>query len=155
MKKTILVFLLVTFGASTLIAQDYERAFGLRLGTMVGASYKQFLNTSQAIEAIVDLDIIDSDALSLRGTALYQFHFPISSVDGLAWYIGPGATFGLRLGDDSGFLLGLDGMVGLEYKLSELPLCFSIDYNPKFYLIGYDDPKFKAANAGLTIRYTF
>jgi len=157
MRKTILAFLLVVVGASTAAAQNYDQAFGLRLGTMVGASYKQFVNSSQAFEAIADLDILHSDAMVVRATALYEFHIPIYSVDGLSWYIGPGVSAGVQLGDDSGFILGLDAIGGIEYKLASLPFCFSLDYNPKIFLLGYEKAKDKLswANLGLTIRYTF
>ncbi|MDR3351165.1 MAG: hypothetical protein LBN98_05965 [Prevotellaceae bacterium] len=156
-KKTGLLLLLLTASASMLAAQDYERSIGLRAGTMIGGSYKQFLHTAGALEAILDLDIIHPNLMSIRGTALYEYHFPIKAVDGLAWYIGAGVTVGAKIenASDRLFLFGADILGGVEYKLATLPLCFAFDFDPKLYFAGYDTFHFGAANVGLTARYTF
>ncbi|MDR2802528.1 MAG: hypothetical protein LBB31_04845 [Prevotellaceae bacterium] len=156
-KKTGLFFLLLVMAGSTLAAQDYERSIGLRLGTMIGGSYKQFLHTAGAIEAILDLDIAHSSRMSVRGTVLYEYHFPIKAVDGLAWYLGAGVTIGAKVGDtaDRLFLFGADILGGVEYKLMTLPLCFSLDFDPKIYFAGYDTAHFEPLCIGLTARYTF
>jgi hypothetical protein len=154
MKKVIISGILFIFVSSSLSAQNYEKAVGGRIGTMIGVSYKQFITKSNAIEGIVDLDIIHSNDMALRGTALYEFHYDFVGADGLAWYIGPGATVGALLSKNSSFLFAVDGVIGLEYKLSEIPLCFAFDVNPKLYLIGYGYVKLNP-NVGVTVRYTF
>ncbi|MDR0694241.1 MAG: hypothetical protein LBF81_02950 [Prevotellaceae bacterium] len=156
-KKTGLFLLLLITSASTLAAQDYERSIGLRLGTVVGGSYKQFLHTAGALEAILDLDIVHQSRMSVRGTVLYEYHFPIRAVDGLAWYIGAGITAGAKIGDttDKPFLFGADVLGGVEYKLMTLPLCFAFDFDPKLYFIGYDTIHLDPSSVGLTMRYTF
>ncbi|MDR3134184.1 MAG: hypothetical protein LBU42_09250 [Prevotellaceae bacterium] len=156
-KKTGLFLLLSVVAVSTLAAQSYERSIGLRLGTMVGGSYKQFLHTAGAIEAILDLDISHPSQMSVRGTFLYEYHFPIIAVDGLAWYLGGGATVGAKVGDASDrlFLSGADVIGGIEYKLATVPLCFSLDFDHKLYFTGYDTIHPDLANVGLTMRYTF
>jgi hypothetical protein len=156
MKKKIgLTFLLFVAGITALTAQHYEKAIGLRAGTMLGASYKQFFHTAGAYEAILDMDILHSGYMSLRGTFLYEYHFLIHSIDGLSWYIGPGATIGVRIGDGSAFLLGIDIISGLEYKFSTTPLCLSLDVDPKFYFVRGANNDLFSPNAALTLRYTF
>jgi hypothetical protein len=95
--------------------------------------------------------------MSVRGTFLYEYHFPVKAVDGLAWYIGAGVTTGAKIGNTSNrsFLFGVDVPGGVEYKLATLPLCFSFDFDPKLYFTGYDNIHFAVANVGLTARYTF
>jgi hypothetical protein len=155
--KTGLIFLLFAVGVSTLAAQSYERAIGFRAGTMLGGSYKKFLHPAGAMEAIFDLDIVRPSQMSVRGTFLYEYHFPIKVVDGLAWYLGPGITVGAKIGnsDNRTFLFGADILGGVEYKLATLPLCFAFDFDPKIYFTGYDSIRLDPANAGLTLRYTF
>ncbi|MDR0668426.1 MAG: hypothetical protein LBF90_07405 [Prevotellaceae bacterium] len=153
-KKTALLLLMTTAGLSTLNAQNYERAVGGRIGTMIGASYKQFITTAHALEGVVDLDILHPNDMSLRATALYEFHHAWPNADGLSWYVGPGATAGALISANSSFIFAADGVAGLEYKLAEIPLCFAFDLNPKIYLIGYGYIKF-SPNIGVTVRYTF
>ena len=156
-KKTGIFLLLSIISATTLVAQDYERSIGLRVGTIAGGSYKQFLHTAGALEAILDFGIVHPSQMSIRGTELYEYHFPIKAVDGLAWYIGAGFTVGAKIGDATNkhFLFGADVLGGVEYKLATLPLCFALDFDPKIYFTGYDTFHLDPNNAGLTIRYTF
>ena len=150
MKKTFLVFLISLF-AGGLFAQDYTKAIGLRIGSSIGASYKQFMNPDRAIEGILDLDILEKDQMKLKVTGIYQFHFNID-VDGLSWYAGPGASAGIYVGDNSGFLMAIDGMVGIEYKFNNVPVVLAFDWNPKVQII--TNAGFKPDNFGLTIRFT-
>ncbi|MDR1680251.1 MAG: hypothetical protein LBS12_00480 [Prevotellaceae bacterium] len=153
-RRTALVAALMMAFLPSLTAQNYERAVGGRIGTMIGASYKQFITSTQAIEGIIDLDIIHPNDMSLRATALYEFHRAWPNADGLSWYLAPGVTAGALISKNSSFLFAADGVAGLEYKLSEIPLCFAFDLNPKLYLIGYGYIKF-SPNIGVTVRYTF
>ncbi|MDR0728795.1 MAG: hypothetical protein LBF19_01550 [Prevotellaceae bacterium] len=153
-KRIAVIVLMMTIGLSSLQAQYYERAVGGRIGTMIGVSYKQFVTPDHALEGIVDLDIIHPNDMSLRATALYEFHHAWPNADGLSWYIGPGATAGALISRNSSFLFAADGIAGLEYKLSDIPLCFAFDLNPKIYLIGYGYLKF-SPNIAVTVRYTF
>jgi hypothetical protein len=150
MKKTILVIVSLMF-ASGVFAQDYTKAIGLRLGSSIGASYKQFMQPDRAVEGILDLDILDQEYMKLKVTGIYQFHFNIN-VDGLSWYAGPGASAGIYVGDHSGFLMAIDGMVGIEYKFFNAPVVLAMDWNPKVQII--TNTGFKPDNFALTVRFT-
>lgn len=150
MKRSLLIGVALLFSA-LLTAQDYTKAIGLRVGSSIGASYKQFLEPKRAIEGILDLDILSKETLKLKVTGIYQFNFT-TDVDGLSWYAGPGASAGIYVGDNNGFLMSVDGMVGVEYKFHNAPVALSFDWNPKVQII--TDAGFKPANFGLTIRYT-
>lgn len=149
--RKILIFTLFLFTVGVASAQEYRSAIGLRIGSSVGASYKQFLNRSQAIEGIVDLDIIGKDNMKVKATALYQFHLP-TGADGLNWYFGPGASAGIFVGDNSGVVMSIDGVLGIEYKFNNAPIALSFDWNPKVQIIS--EAGFIPQNFGLTIRFT-
>lgn len=133
-------------------AQNYKESIGLRLGTSIGASYKTYLSESKALEAILDLDIFEKDLMKINVTGLYEFVFE-SNIDGLNFYVGPGISAGLYLGDANGLLLAINGVAGVEYKFEGIPLSISLDWNPKVQII--TNAGFKPTNFGLTFRYNF
>lgn len=149
--RKIVLFSAFLFIGLNLAAQDYTRSIGLRLGSSIGASYKEFIRPSTAIEGILDLDILDEDKMKLKLSGFYQFHFNVD-VDGLSLYAGPGASAGIYVGDESGFMMSVDGIGGVEYKFHNAPIALSFDWNPKVQII--NDAGFKPSNFGLTIRYT-
>ena len=51
------------------------------------------------------------------------------------------------------FTFGINGIVGLEYKVASIPLAFSLDYKPNLNVIGKTG--FHAADFGLGIKVTF
>jgi hypothetical protein len=151
MKKLLLTLgLLVAFGAMN--AQNYDRSIGLRLGTSIGASYKEYLNKDRAVEGILDLDIFERDMMKLNVTGIYQFVYN-TEAEGLNLYYGPGASVGVYLGDTNGLMLAINGMAGIEYKFPDSPVSISLDWNPRVQII--TNAGFKPANFGLTLRYQF
>jgi hypothetical protein len=52
---------------------------------------------------------------------------------------------------DSGASIGVDGILGLEYRAREIPFTFGIDIKPYFDLIPVDP----GLDAGFSIRYNF
>ncbi len=151
---------------SSLQAQDYQKAIGLRLGYPVSISYKMFINNSNnAIEAFVNYR--SQKVFSYGWTRIglggaYQVHNPISSVDGLQWYYGGGASVYFWTYDDgfadyadeANLSLGIQGYLGLDYKFANAPVNLSLDWVPTFYISGYGDG-FGADNGALAVRYTF
>ena len=155
MKKTILTLtltLLLLFSTKS-YAQDYQRAVGIRLGTGIGVTYKQFLKPSAAIEATLDLgNMFTHNNFNIVATATYQFNFDVN-VEGLSLYTGPGASIGTYLGDHTGFLLAIAGVAGVEYKFNKTPIALSFDWTPKLRLT--QGVGFIGDNFGLGVKYTF
>lgn len=95
-----------------------------------------------------------------RATGLYEIHGYIIVAPGLKWYVGPGAHIGAwnnkwkenYPGRTGGLAIGIDGVLGLDYKLNGIPLNLSLDWQPSFNIIGYD--YFEGGWGGLAIRYT-
>ncbi len=81
-------------------------------------------------------------------------------MDGLKWYIGPGAhlavwntTWKEKYPGNNPTGLGIDGVLGLDYKFKGVPINISADWQPSFNFIGYN--YFEGGWGGLAIRYTF
>lgn len=146
-----LVVLVIAFCAATfsLQAQDYKTGLGVRLST-AGAvvnnavSLKHFLNEKSALEVLFAFG--DPTALGV----LYEVHKPLQNTEGLKWFYGGGAYIGFSKPDP---LLGAQGVVGLDYKFTNLPLNLTLDWKPELNLT--PDINFEASAIGLSIRFTF
>lgn len=133
---------------------DYKTALGVKV--FPGAvTLKHFITGNRAFEG---LGYISSDGFRLTG--LYELHFPVASVEGLKWYVGGGAHAGTWSdawkskypSRNSGPAIGVDGVVGLDYKISGVPLNLSFDWQPSFNITGYN--YFEGGCGGLGLRFT-
>jgi hypothetical protein len=90
---------------------------------------------------------------------LYEKYNDISDIKGLQYYFGGGPAAGIYSygngysGTDATFRLGIAGVVGLDYKFSNVPIAISADYMPSFNLLG--GTYFSSNRGGIAIRYTF
>ncbi len=158
MKKQILLVCFVLGILSSHAQQNNGSNYTTALGVKIypgAVSVKHFLKSNQAIEG---LGFFTKDMV--RFTGLYEIHNPLGSVEGLQWYIGGGGHFGF--GNDhwqdigvrpEGFSMGIDGVLGIDYKVKGAPLNLSFDWQPSFVLIS--QPNFQGGWGGLGIRYTF
>lgn len=142
-------------------AQDYNTAVGVKFGGYEnGFSVKHFLQPTTAVEGILGFR---NHGVVITG--LYELHQQAFKVDKLKFYYGFGAHIGSagkgyykRFGSDDEYygdnrlLLGADGVLGLEYKLPDAPIAFSLDLNPRVELA--TGPFFDLA-PGLGLKYTF
>ena len=164
MKKLVLLFsMLVLLAVSNGLkaqVQDYKSAIGLRLGSPLAASYKFFISDPAAIELYVGFRSYSSIGYTfINPGAMYQYHFEIPSIDGLAWYVGGGASVYLYSYKASfgtagaGFGFGINGVLGLDYKFANAPINLSVDWLPTI-VIGGDYTGFGAGYGALSARYT-
>ncbi|HET8860895.1 hypothetical protein [Marivirga sp.] len=155
MKKLSITFLLTLFALTYGIAQDYNTSIGLRGGFSNGITIKHFVSSKAAFEGII--------ASRWRGvelTGLYEIHGRAFDTERLNWYAGFGAHVGFwdgrdtRWGEDRSYtVVGIDGILGLEYNFVEIPFNISVDWKPAFNLYGYTG--FWADGGALSIRYIF
>lgn len=134
MKKLVILFVATIFSVSIASAQDYNWAIGARLGGQTsGLSFKYNLNAANSIEGV--LAIPYDGGFNLLG--LYERNVPVIA-PGFNFYYGGGAHLGAwdRRGSND-FVFGIDGVVGLEYKIKSIPLAFSLDYKPALNIIGH------------------
>ncbi|HUR65361.1 MAG TPA: hypothetical protein VMZ03_03340, partial [Chitinophagaceae bacterium] len=99
----------------------YTTALGVKVWDGGGISFKHFLNDKGALELIGYFW-----SQGARITGLYEIHGPINGARGLQWYIGPGAHVGFyntKFGD--GAFIGIDGVLGLDYKFNGAPINIS------------------------------
>ena len=130
-------------------SSTYRTALGVKVWDGGGISFKHFVNGKNALELIGYFW-----NQGTRVTGLYEIHGPISGASGLQWYIGPGAHVGFyntKYGD--GAFIGLDGVLGLDYKFHGAPINVSLDWQPSIEF--GDNRGFVGSWGGLGIRYTF
>ncbi len=154
MMKKILAFAILILTCTSINAQsDYERAIGLRLGFDNGITYKQFITSISAIEALAYFG-----NNSFNFTGLYELNNENAfQVDRLDWYYGAGGHFGFRNsnneGNDGSFILGVDGIIGIEYNIETVPINVSLDWKPQVNIVGGNG--FVGDTGALSVRYVF
>lgn len=159
MRKIIVVLVFFSFlsGAS---AQEntYNTAIGLRLGIDPGLSIKTFIAPTKALEGLVDLY---THGILLTG--LYEIHKQAFNVERLSWFYGLGGHIGSFRGGyytnwdnvyyaDNFITLGIDGILGLEYHMKEIPFTVGVDIKPFVDIV---NPGIGYLDGALTLRYAF
>lgn len=155
MKKMMFTLLVILAGV-VLKAQDYKYAGGVRFGLPFGLTGKIYMDESTRFEGIF------SPSWGGVGlTALYEISSPTDAYPNLRWYYGGG--FHVGVGDGGAFspwsygnangVLGIDGIIGLEYRFEGHPLEVSFDWIPSINLIGHFG--FGHFQLGLSGRYLF
>lgn len=160
MKKILFVFLLSAgFGSiNNLSAQNYKTALGVRLSSSNAMqnnsiSIKQFISEKMAIEGLFTF----GDPLALG--ALVELHKPLTPA-GLTYFYGGGGYISFvkkvnvatqKSTTDPNF--GAQGIVGLDYKFSNIPLNISLDWKPELNIVS--DINFEPAAIGFSARFTF
>lgn len=153
LKKLFFAALLMTALATTVNAQQYNTAFGVRLGYDSGLTLKHFFAPASAGEFIL---AASSNYFMLTG--LYEYQQPVPGAPGLDWFVGVGAHLGgiHRHRDlyDNAFLIGADLIGGVEYIFPSAPFNISLDWKPAFnFTNSYNDFWFNGF--ALSLRYTF
>jgi len=137
------------------MGSTYQTAVGIKV--YPGAvTLKHFVQENRALEGLAYFW-----NYGVRFTGLYEFHGDIPGAEGLKWYAGPGAHIGFwsdRWKKDypdrqGGVAIGIDGVVGLDYKFNKVPINIFVDWQPSFNFVGYN--YFEAGWGGTGIRYTF
>ena len=96
-----------------------------------------------------------------RATILYETYAPIEGNENLSWYVGYGGHLGIwsetwkknNPDHTAGIAVGVDGILGLDYKVKSIPLNISVDWQPSFNFVG--SSYFESGWAGIGVRYTF
>lgn len=156
MKKLLLSFALVICIVTTSVAQDYNTGIGFRGGPFLGLTVKHFISERSALEGL-----LSTRWKGFEITGLYEIHNQAFDVDRLKWYYGVGGHLGFYNGDNTTWgdigntytVVGIDGIIGLEYSFDEIPINLSLDWKPSFSFIGYSH--FTPDGAALSLRYIF
>jgi hypothetical protein len=131
-------------------SQSYTTALGVKF--YPGAiTLKHFVSDKNALEGIAYFW-----NKGFRITGLYEIHGDINGAPGLKWYIGPGAHLGVynsKYGGSSS--VGIDGVLGLDYKFRDAPINLSLDWQPSFEFGDKYGNGFSGNWGGFAVRYTF
>ena len=153
--KTLLVLLFAIFltvysaNAQT-TGSDYKNALGIKVYP-TGVTFKHFISGSHALEGrgyFVNY--------GARIVGLYEIHNNIPNAGNLKWYYGAGAHlafYNSKNGDGSA--IGIDGVLGLDYKINSAPINFSLDWQPYIEFGNFKNNGFAGNVGGIAIRYTF
>ena len=163
--KRLLVMILFSVSTLALSAQAYNTGIGVRLGGLTsGITVKHFVNSNSAIEGIVSFG-----HRSFLLTGLYEKHQPIPDAAGLTWLYGGGAHIGFfRYGGyyrahknriyyveypgESATVVGIDFIIGLDYKFNKAPLNLGLDVKP--FVDFFDGPS-GYFDGALSFRFVF
>lgn len=163
MKNWIVAFAFSLFATAILLPEqvqaqrvvDYETSVGIRLSPFYGASIKHFFQGNNAVEGL-----LHTRWNAIKITALYERHQAAFDEPGLNFYYGGGGHIGFQNGRyysrdvyDGGALVGIDGIIGLEYTIQdrEIPLNISVDWKPLFAFAPLAG--FWGSEVGITARY--
>lgn len=152
----------------------YTTGIGLRGGWESGITIKHFISDGRAIEGILSRGWGWG---GFRITGLYEIQKGITGVEGLNWFYGAGAHVGFYSGKYYGYkcynggywdnkgnwhhgdcrdrymAIGIDGILGLEYQIKEIPFTLGLDIKPSIDLIGWGGSHF--GDGAFSVRYVF
>lgn len=174
LKKAILLLIIVLAICSLSYGQRtpliYNMAVGLRGAYDIGINYRQFLSDHIAIEGLISHELNEPLGYKLTLTAQYQRNAKIafglgSSLVRIAWYVGAGAHVAYYkqfLYPIRGKLyeyyptsvtpVGIDAVIGLEYRFKRIPLAIGVDAR-SYYEIYKPGDSF--LDGGAFVRYVF
>ena len=105
---------------------NYRFGLGVRLSNSTptlnnSVTGKYFVTDRTAVEGLISF----GTRFGLGG--LLEIHKP-TNIDGLKWFYGAGAYVGFENGDT---YLGPTGILGLDYKFTNVPINLSLDWKPE------------------------
>lgn len=154
MRKFWITMVLITGMALAANAQDYRTGIGLRGSPTWGITFKHFISGDAALEGL-----LSTRFNGFLVTGLYEVHAQAFGVSGLYWYYGGGAHIGswnkFYKDDraDNYSVIGIDGIIGMEYNITEIPFNFSLDFKPALNILG--KPVGLGDEVALSVRYVF
>jgi hypothetical protein len=151
--KTFLILLIAVFLTVSVNAQnnsaDYKSAIGVKFYP-TGVTFKQFTSGKTALEALGYFFNYGA-----RITGLYEIYGNINNAGGLKWYVGPGLHVGFYNNKYGGkTTIGIDGVLGLDYKITSAPINLSVDWQPSLEFGNAFNNGFTGNWGGIAIRYT-
>ncbi|MDZ7607261.1 MAG: hypothetical protein U5K79_17140 [Cyclobacteriaceae bacterium] len=170
MIRTAILFCLL-LSALTLQAQEYKNSAGFRFCKTDGLTYKRFLTTNGAIETMLGFGGYDG---GMQAYVNYQWYQPVPStytgylhfyygVGGHTGYIRPTRTVDYYEGDQivsetqqyTDYVIGVDGILGVEYRIFTVPMTVGMDIKPFFEYYALQYTRFRFWDFGFTVKYIF
>ncbi|MCK5105268.1 MAG: hypothetical protein KAR17_20735 [Cyclobacteriaceae bacterium] len=170
MKYTFTILLL--FLMASAMAQEYKNSTGLRLGKTDGVTYKRFLTENGAVEFMLGFGGYDK-GMQIYTTYQWHIQIPTQFTENLYVYYGVGGHVGhIRAHDNRNYYIndstvvsddekktyyaiGVDGVIGLEYRIFTVPMTVSMEVKPYFEYYGLRYTQFRFWDFGFTVKYIF
>jgi hypothetical protein len=145
---------------------SYKNALGIRAGTSSGPVFKHFINESRAYEFILG---VWQNAIGF--TAVTEKHAS-AGLNGVRFYYGAGGHITVESGryifkrhdnrnngyqyryGKNGVALGLDAIVGIDWKIPMIPIVLSFDFKPLVEINNYGT-FYASIDPGLGIKFAF
>lgn len=134
-------------------------SIGMRYGETSGIDFRYNSTRNSGVEILAG---IWNDWLSITG--LYERYTDAFKVEGLKWYYGAGGHFAFNTGTyyyegkyynrGDEYSIGIDGIIGLEYEIPDLPFVISLDLKPLIEISGNGHMYF-SPDPGIGLRFTF
>lgn len=166
MKKLITIIAICT-GTGLFAQSNYNTAIGLRAGETSGLTIKHFIGDQTALEGI-----LGAWRHGFSATLLFEKHQSISNLGALNLYYGAGGHLAFENSyynryyyenrkyyyydyySKGGMGIGIDGIIGLEYKIPNIPVAFSLDLKP-FVEFNTNGGVWTSIDPGLGIKVAF
>lgn len=165
-----LTIILISVGSS--YAQYYANSAGLRLGGSSGITYKRFVTEVQAFELLLSWR---DKGTQLTGLYMWNKPLNIGENEKFFFYYGGGSHFGyvkrsnkvlyypgeessspsFYYEDKAYFSMGVDAILGIEYRFLSIPVTIALDTKPYFSFQGFRYTRSDFWDSSFAIKYTF
>lgn len=165
MKKILFIFICVAF-SSVISSQEHKYNIGLRGGETSGIVLRNYFNENSAVEGMIKFY-----QEGFKFTLLKEVFSKSSLSSTNNFYLVKGAGFhaGVINTDNYKFfskryylseetvnpLFGLDGLIGMEYRIKSFPLVIGLDWKPYFEFSRIQYFRLEPWDVGFSIRYAF
>jgi len=169
--KYTFTFLFISL-TTAIFAQEYKNSAGLRLGKTDGVTYKRFLADNGAVEFMLGFGGYEK-GMQIYTTYQWHYQIPAKFTDNLYLYYGVGGHVGyIRPNSNRDYYvndstvvseeekqtyytIGVDGVIGLEYRIFTVPMTVSMEVKPYFEYYGLRYTQFRFWDFGFTVKYIF
>jgi hypothetical protein len=154
--KNLLYLSVVLLLTTTCFSQKNRGTYDWGVGVKyrpAAVSIKKYTSQGDAMEML--LSKYDE---GYRATLLLELSPNVDPKKTIRYVLGPGLHVGYRekkyvARNDHNPVLGVDFILGVEWKLPKIPFSIQVDYQPSFDIVGYNNA-YKDWG-GATIRYTW
>lgn len=165
--RTFLILCLMALGLTN-YAQQQEFAAGVRGGLSSGLTFQNFYTPDEDVKILLSFR---EGGMQLTG--LMEIYKPVmlSYQDQFFMYYGAGVHAGYtryhhnRWRDDNKYgsyyyprtrpVLGADAIIGIEYRVEQIPITVGFDYKPFFEFFGQQFFRLSFSDFAFTLKYNF
>ena len=167
---TFLIVVLITLMPSSSVAQERQYQGGFRMGATSGFTFRAISNDLLGFEGILGFR---NGGAQIYGLLETNKMLTLPRTDNFVVYYGGGAHIGVvgwhryypveyydngnywNRYEHFGMAVGIDGILGLEYRFHSVPITLDVDFKPFFEFYGPFYFRINFWDFAFGIRYTF